>query len=130
LCDDCLPAHTRENAAATITAAHRTLTRLRAKGDDPAKRPASRVKVSEANSRRRAEEAAWDAEHGSINPEVFRLDILPKIQGVSLNRLSRASGLSIQYLGRIRRGIHVPHARHWEALRAAADPQVGHRDRS
>jgi hypothetical protein len=32
--------------------------------------------------------------------------------------LLRATGLSRTYCGMIRRGVQIPHPRHWEALRA------------
>ncbi len=64
------------------------------------------------------EQAAWETEHGSeVDPEVFQRDILPKLQGVSLGTMARATGLSEQYCSLIRRGFYIPHARHWTALR-------------
>ena len=40
----------------------------------------------------------------------------PSIQGVSLNRLAAATGLSKQYLSRVRRGLATPHPRNWKTL--------------
>ena len=53
------------------------------------------------------------------------LEIRPKLKTVSLLETMRATGLSRTYCGMIRRGVRVPHPRHWEALRelvSAAEP--------
>ena len=61
----------------------------------------------------------WDAAHEEEhNPEEFIRDVLPKLQGVPLNVMMRATGLSRQYCSLIRRGARVSHLRHWEQLRA------------
>ena len=41
----------------------------------------------------------------------------PKLKTVSLLVTMRATGLSRTYCGMIRRGVRVPHPRHWEAFR-------------
>ena len=119
-CDECLPEHRAEKGQGFADSAHAALARLRAEGRDPGKRPEVRAKVGRANARRRAEELAWDAEHERPDPEQFRREVLPAIQGVPLSRLASASGLSVQQCGVIRRGLAVPHARHWDGFRAAA----------
>jgi len=68
-----------------------------------------------------AAQRAWDDEEGEADPEVFRREILPQLQGVSLTRLSEVSGLSVQYCGLIRRGLKVPHPRHWQRFIAALE---------
>ncbi len=45
------------------------------------------------------------------------LEIRPKLNVVSLLETMQATGLSRTYCGMIRRGVRVPHPRHWEALR-------------
>lgn len=67
--------------------------------------------------RRQREENAWNAEHPErADPEVFRRDVLPAIEGVPLSELARRTGLSVSYCGLIRRGVEVPHERWWEKL--------------
>jgi hypothetical protein len=46
----------------------------------------------------------------------FATDVLPNIQGISLTRLSKASGLSLSYCSKIRQGLVVPHPMHWDAF--------------
>jgi hypothetical protein len=70
--------------------------------------------------RRRLREAVdWAAESaGLVAAEVFVQEVLPAIQGIPLRRLAEVTGLSLGYLGMIRRGERVPHPRHWAKLRA------------
>lgn len=64
-----------------------------------------------------AEQEAWEAEHGAVaEPKVFQREILPQLQGVSLSAMAKVTGLSIQYCALIRRGVKVPHQRHWAQL--------------
>ena len=49
------------------------------------------------------------------------LEIRPKLKTVSLLETMRATGLSRTYCGMIRRGVRVPHPRHWEALQCLVE---------
>jgi hypothetical protein len=72
------------------------------------------------------DQAAWEVEHGTdADPEVFRHEILPQLQEVSLGRMAKATGLSEQYCSLIRRGLYVPHQRHWTTLRILIDDDRG-----
>jgi hypothetical protein len=79
--------------------------------------PEARQKVGRATARSNRERAAWNREHGPVDVEPFFRDILPGIRSIPLRRLAEATGLSIQHCGMIRRGLQVPHPRHWEAFR-------------
>jgi len=92
------------------------LARLRAEGCDPTQTPAAKRKLGKANARRVREAAQWDRENERPDPEVFTHEILPLLQHVPLRTMMQATGLSLRYCSRIRRG-YVPHARHWGALR-------------
>jgi hypothetical protein len=62
---------------------------------------------------------AWERRQTEIfDPGTFASEIGPKLQAVSLAAMMRATGLSRPYCAMIRRGARIPHARHWEALRA------------
>jgi hypothetical protein len=54
---------------------------------------------------------------GALDPATFEREIKPKLKTVSLLETMRATGLSRTYCGMIRRGVRIPHPRHWEALR-------------
>lgn len=73
---------------------------------------------------RRKEELDWDAAHPDVrvDEEIFAREILPQLQRLSLSVISEHTGLSQQYCSLIRRGLYVPHPRHWAALRRLAIP--------
>ncbi len=119
ICDECLPERQREQHAAFSASGPAAVSHLRAAGSDPMHSPEARRKVSLATAESNRERAAWNREHEPGDPELFVRDILPVIQSIPLRRLAQATGLSIQHCGMIRRGLRVPHPRHWEALKAA-----------
>jgi hypothetical protein len=92
-CPSCQPVQTLE----AVSKAHDTLRKRRLAGNDP------------AHERRQTED---------FDPTTFAEEIGSKLQAVSLAAMMRATGLSRPYCAMIRRGARVPHARHWEALRA------------
>ncbi len=55
---------------------------------------------------------------------IFEREIQPKLKTASLLETMRATGLSRTYCEMIRRGVRVPHPRHWEALRELVSAQV------
>jgi hypothetical protein len=54
------------------------------------------------------------------SPHVFASTILPTLATVRAQAVRDATGLSISYCGRVLRGQCVPHAMHWDALKALA----------
>ena len=60
---------------------------------------------------------AWEREHGPADPQVYKREILPKLADVPLRWLVAVTGLSTTTCSLIRRGLRIPHPRHWEALR-------------
>lgn len=61
---------------------------------------------------------------GYVSPPILAVRIRKRsggLQGVPLSAMMRATGLSLRYCSLIRRGLAVPHPRHWAALRA---PQI------
>ncbi len=85
----------RASGVASAQAGRSKLEELRGAGEDPAHTEATRQRRGEAD------------------PEVFRREILPGLQAVSLGTMARATGLSEGYCSFVRRGIKVPYQRHW-----------------
>ncbi len=88
-----------------------------------------------ATARKRAQRAAehhtaireWSwRHHGTAppDPQVFQRELLPGLQRFTLAALAKATGLSRGYCARIRKGEVVPHPRHWEGLREAAQTAI------
>lgn len=51
---------------------------------------------------------------------MFKREILPLLQDVSLTAMERATELSVRYCSQIRRGLKVPHPMYWNALAGVA----------
>jgi len=96
-CDTCISEHRNENATALNAKGLQAIAQMRVEGYDPG----------------HGWKAACEEEH---DPEIFAREILPKLEGMPLNVMIRATGLSRQYCSLIRREIKVPHPRHWRVI--------------
>ncbi len=119
-CDDCWPERHREQVVESFQkAGPAALRRLMVEGRDPSHGGKAGRKRGASIAKRNRESAEWDRSHpGQPDPEQFKRDILPKLEGVPLQRIRKATGLSLYYCSLIRRGLHFPHPRHWEALKS------------
>lgn len=116
-CSERLPCYQRAHAASFSDAGRVKLAELRAAGRDPSRGDLAKAKRGQKNSQHMQDQAAWEAEHGTeTDPEVFRRETLPHLQGVSLGAIGKTTGLSEQYCSLIRRGLYGPHRRHWANL--------------
>lgn len=117
-CDGCLPDQRREQAASFIAEGPETLARFRAVGRDPAHGGKAARKRGARNIKNMREALQWEREH-KVEHELadFKRDVLPRLQRVSLGAMAKATGLSLGYCSMIRRGLYVPHPRHWKALK-------------
>ena len=98
---------------------------LRAEGVEPIDTEV-RQRIGEQQRERQRQENEWNAAHPErADPELFRREVLPALEGVPLRELARRTGLSVPYCGQIRQGQMVPHERWWEALRSLVDPRGG-----
>jgi hypothetical protein len=116
-CAACYPERREEQVEAWVTNKLEALARLREEGRDPAH--------SEEADRKRAERMmvqwnaarAWEAAaSGDEEAMDFVRDVLPRLRGVPLGRMAEATGLSPGYCSFVRRGLKVPHRRHWPTL--------------
>jgi hypothetical protein len=111
-CDGCL-AQLRDDLPGK---AHAHLDLLRNQGEDPAhggEAASKRARAVAANNRKSYE---WNRTHSRLDPATFTEQILPHLQDVTLAAMSEATGLSKGYCSFIKRGLKVPHERHWDAL--------------
>jgi hypothetical protein len=121
-CDECLPEYREAQAASYAEAGWVKLKALREAGIDSSQTVEATEKRRTTMQQRRREEAEWDAAHPDaiVDEAVFRSEVLPGLQGVPLSTLVATTGLSQQYCSLIRRGLKVPHPRHWELFRNVA----------
>jgi CRISPR/Cas system-associated endonuclease Cas1 len=121
LCDECLPAHKSDALAVASNRAATRLADLRAAGMDPAHGGEAKRKRSESHRARIEEARRFERANAPLpDREVFVRDILPGLQSVPVRRIAEVTGLTPAYCGMVRRGLSVPHPRHWEALRRLA----------
>lgn len=102
---------------------HAEVAAMRKEGNDPNKTPSARKAVGDANREHQRARAAWNPGADPTDPEHFRTEILPRLQGCTPGELAKVVGLSPGYCGLILKGEKVPHPRHWRSLAAAVEWQ-------
>ncbi len=121
-CDDCLPERREEMVAIFASAGPAALARRRAEGADPAHGGEAGRKRGERNASHVAAVTAWEV--GGVesgDDTAFARDVLPRLQSVPLRTMAAATGLSEGYCSFVRRGLKVPHRRHWARLQTLGD---------
>lgn len=124
-CDECLPDIRLEHDTNTFAVAGPTkLAALRAAGTDPAHGGKAGKARGQRNAAHVAAAVRWEHEQSDTPaPETFARDILPALQSVPVRAIAEATGLTKGYCSFVRRGLKVPHRRHWEALARLIDEQ-------
>ena len=104
-CETCFTERRAELNDRLSTAGPRELERLRREGHDPAHGgEAARVRGLR-NSNHMKNVQAWELDHGSArDPSEFRASILPRLAGIPLSAIQRATGLSLGYCSFVRQG--------------------------
>jgi CRISPR-associated endonuclease Cas1 len=117
-CNKCLGDAHREALNLASEAATRVLAQMRAAGRDPAHGGEAARKRASSLSMRQEEAKAFERKSVTLpSAEIFEREILPRLQSVTVPAMARATGLTRAYCSMIRRGVYVPHPRHWEVLR-------------
>jgi CRISPR-associated endonuclease Cas1 len=102
----------------------RRLAAMRGAGVDPAQSPPAGKKRGEKNAAHAKERATWENNHPEVDIEEekrrFKSDICPKLARVPLGRITKMTGLSKRYASMIRRGLYIPHPRHYRILEEIA----------
>lgn len=120
-CDDCRPVLKTESLAKFQASGPAALARLMAEGRDPTHGGEAARKRAASLARRQREAAEWEHTNLRQDRERFARTILPNLQSVPIRRMAKATGLSVRYCSLIRRGLYVPHPRHWEALERVSE---------
>jgi CRISPR-associated endonuclease Cas1 len=139
-CDECWTEYRVEQAAERFAPAGlETLAKLRSKGVDPAHGGEAGRTRGTRNAAHVSALAQWERDQqvtrrGSQGPGFdglepadgidldtasaawFRSEVLPGLTGVTLAQMAAATGLSQSYCSFVRRGLRVPHQRHWGVL--------------
>jgi len=125
-CDHCFQLYRKMSIASMSDAGRETLGRLRQQGSDPAHGGEAARTRGRKIARHNRELARWQGGvDATSDPDTFRREILPGLRRVPLQRIAQAVGISEGYASFIRRGVRVPHPRHWESLARLVFPEKG-----
>ena len=114
-CTDCRPIRSLD----AVAKAHDVLRARRLAGVDPAHGGKAAKLRGKRNSVKLLANSEWERRHTEeLDPAIFEREIKPKLKMISLLETMQATGLSRTYCGMIRRGVRIPHPRHWGALRS------------
>jgi hypothetical protein len=119
-CDECFPDRRVEVVANFASAGPVALAKRRAEGTDPAHTAAARQKQGVRAAENVRANREWEESNDSIELD-FEKDILPGLQSLPLSQITQGRGLSLRYCALIRRGLKVPHPRHWPRLSNLAE---------
>jgi CRISPR-associated endonuclease Cas1 len=112
-CDNCLLEHQVQSGNNLAHEARQRLSKMRIDGLDRAHGGEAAKKRGEKNTRHFISNKFFDVETVNID---YQREIMPFLHLLSVRRIAGATELSISYCSFIRRGIHIPHKRHWKAL--------------
>ena len=115
-CDSCFPSAESERLEQMVDGAHERLQELRDSGQDPAHGNEAAIRRGESVSVNNRASYGWNRDNERLPKEVFASEILPLLQEVRLSAMAEATGLSKGYCSFIKRGIKIPHDRHWALL--------------
>lgn len=122
LCPECHQAF--QESAGWLASGRLKLATMRESGDDPAHGGKAAQLRGRKNRAHHLANAKWETTNNSADPIDFVESILPGLKLLTVRVISEATGLSIDYCSKIRRGVRTPHRRHWEALAAIADSKT------
>ncbi|MFN8675486.1 MAG: CRISPR-associated endonuclease Cas1 [Thermomicrobiales bacterium] len=123
-CEECLPERRVELGQQWAQGSLTTLAHLRETGRDPAHGGEAARKRAEQLAAHQTAVATWEATECETTRSLdFVRDVLPQLQTISVSRMATATGLSAGYCSFVRRGLKIPHRRHWEGLRLLAIDQ-------
>ncbi len=117
-CDSCIPDVRREQGTGAFALSGPVaLAAQRVAGNDPAHGGDAGKARGQRNAAHIAAVGQWEREHNATSePEYFIRDILPILQEVPLRAMAEATGLTEGYCSFVRRGLKIPHRRHWARL--------------
>ena len=120
-CDACRPGAVKAGSAKGV----KVQRELRALGLDRRSSGATRAKHRQHATLRAQERRAWESTQDVISSRAtYEREIVPLLRLVPSEVLAAATGLTSAFVAKAKRGEATPHARHWEALRAAATAYV------
>lgn len=119
-CEPCRPIHEAEKLEVMGERGQEALAQLRAKGTDPAHGGQAARKRGNTSRDQNAASRRWERDNPKPPDSVYMEEIGPRLDRVTVPQIVNATGLSSGYASMIKRGIKIPHPRHWAALQSLA----------
>lgn len=116
-CDPCAETHDQEKLQLMSQQSQKSLRKARSEGRDPAHGGTAASRRGETIRLQNHAAQDWDERNERPPVEQFTESILPTLANVTIPQMMEATGLSSGYCSMIKRGIKVPHPRHWPSLR-------------
>jgi len=117
-CNECQPERRTEQVTEWAVAGQEALAQLREGGIDPVHSADAGWIRGQRNASHNAAAATWEREGNVGTDQIdFARDVLPGLRFVPLRLIARETGLSEAHCSFVRRGLRMPHRRHWEILR-------------
>jgi hypothetical protein len=93
---------------------------------DPAQAPEIRGRRGAAIAARKRTLSEWDKANPDAvyDPELFPREILPRLAGLKLSEIVKATGMSKAFASQVRAGKFTPHVSTWSALDRLAGSEV------
>lgn len=119
-CASCAVVERAASVRRMTAAGQSSLARLRLLGRDPSHSKDASKRRTATLVQRHAEKRGWHRtkEQMALDVIEYRASLLPRLASATLGELVRATGLSKAQCSLMRRGLRVPHPKHWDALRA------------
>jgi CRISPR-associated endonuclease Cas1 len=118
-CGAVLSSSQREHCALCgVSLSRANMIELARRGRIAAKSTESRVRMSASQKRQNAARRGWLPANlpAWLTQSSYREMILPRLAEVTVRSLAQTLNVSEPYAAKVRKGQHVPHPMHWEAL--------------
>jgi CRISPR-associated endonuclease Cas1 len=101
-----------------VSVSRANMIELAQRGRAAAKSTESRARMSASQKRQRAVRRGWlpSSLPAWLTQSSYRELVLPRLAGVTVPTLAQTLNVSEPYAAKVRKGQHVPHPMHWQAL--------------
>ena len=101
-----------------VSVSRANMIELAQRGRVAAKSADSRARMSASQKRQRTARRGWlpSSLPSWLTQSSYREKILPRLAGITVPLLAQTLDVSEPYAAKVRKGQHVPHPMHWQAL--------------
>ena len=113
---NCLPEMVADHLKEMVAGAHDRLREMRKQGVDPVHGGEAALKRGATNRVHQDAAHEWNKNNDQSPRSRFTEEIFPLLEGVPLSLIAETTVHTKGYCSFIKRGIKIPHERHWESL--------------